>query len=82
MRWFFLTQRRRLLVFCMDDLQGRTQNEHVTLACSKCEKMSATMVGRQRKFLISDGLKHSQMHFLALDIVQKLTMILIKVAMV
>ena len=40
-------------------LQARTQNEHVTSESLKCEKMSTTMVGRRRKVLILDGLRHS-----------------------
>ena len=44
-------------------LQARTQNEHMTSASLKCEKMSATMVNRRRNFLILDGLKHSQSAF-------------------
>ena len=40
-------------------LQVQTQKEHVNSASDKCEKTSASMIGRWRKFLILDGLKHS-----------------------
>ena len=43
--------------------QARTQNKHVTSASLKCEKISTTMVGRRKNFLILDGLKHSYIAF-------------------
>ena len=39
--------------------QGRTQNEYVSSASLNIKKMSATMVGRQGKFFILDGLRQS-----------------------
>ena len=49
---------------CFLDLH---EKKHVTSASFKCQKMSATMVVRQRKFLILDGLKHSQSTFPCLE---------------